>query len=133
MPTFIPLEVGVLIEASRSNVTAFSWATQGCSIEFLIPADGEKVLRVTFHQPCIARLLDEMALSTEDDDTPCEGLINDHLAYRVEDAAFAKAQSTAWKDAFGPVSHYQFITGWTCVDVLSAAQPVFEVVARPRS
>jgi hypothetical protein len=31
-----------------------------------------------------------------------------------------------------PVTHYQFVTGWACMDVLSAAPPVFAVVRRER-
>jgi len=71
-----------------------------------------------------------MPLSTEYDDTPNEGLISEHFAYRLEGAAFARLQSGAWKEVNAPVTHYQFVTGWACLDVLTAATPAFAVVRR---
>jgi hypothetical protein len=50
----------------------------------LLPDDDERALRVTFNEPCIIRILDEMALGTEKDG-PTEGLVPNHFAYRVED------------------------------------------------
>ena len=71
-----------------------------------------------------------MPLSTEEDDTTNEGLVSEHFAYRLEGAAFARLQSGAWKEVNAPVTHYQFVTGWACLDVLTAATPVFAVVRR---
>ncbi|UAK25687.1 hypothetical protein [Sphingomonas nostoxanthinifaciens] len=92
--------------------------------------DDEALLRVSFDRPCIVRLLDEMPLSTEEDETPNEGLVPEHFAYRLNGARFARLQSEAWKDVFGPVAHYQFVTGDTCMDVLSGGAPSFSVVDR---
>ncbi|CAX17162.1 protein of unknown function (plasmid) [Methylorubrum extorquens DM4] len=86
---------------------------------------------MSFDRPCIVRLLDEMSLSTEDDDAPSEGLIPENFAYRVEGAQFARIQSDAWKEIYKPVSHYLFVTGWGCMDVLSGGVPVFLLVDRP--
>ena len=94
------------------------------------PGEDDHLLRVTFAKACIVRLLDEMPLSTEDDDTPNEGLVSEHFAYRVEGAAFARMQPETWKSVFGPVTHYQFVTGWACMDVLSGAAPSFSIVAK---
>jgi len=71
-----------------------------------------------------------MPLSTEEDDTPNEGLVAEHFAYRLEGAAFVRLQSWAWKEVNAPVTHYQFVTGWTCLDVLTAATPAFAVIRR---
>ncbi len=95
-----------------------------------MPDDAAHLLRVSFDQPCIIRLLDEMPLSTEEDDTPNDGLVSEHFAYRVEGAAFARLQSSAWKEVSGPVTLYRFVTGWACMDVLSASFPLFTVVKR---
>ena len=75
-------------------------------------------------------MLDEMPLSTEEDDTPDEGLVPEHFAYSLEGAAFARLQSSAWKEVSGPVTHYQFVTNWACMDVITAAAPAFAVVPR---
>ncbi len=56
--------------------------------------------------------------TTEENDTPNEGLVSEHFAYWLEGAAFARLQSSTWKEVSGPVTHYQFVTGWACMDVL---------------
>lgn len=71
-----------------------------------------------------------MPLSTEENDTPNKGLVSEHFAYRLEGAAFARLQSDAWKKVDAPVTHYQFVTGWACLDVLTAGTPAFAVVRR---
>ena len=130
MPKYVPIDIGVPLQVSRSDLADFKWATDGITADFILPDDDAHLLRVSFDRPCIIRLLDEMPLSTEEDDTPNEGLVSEHFAYWLEGAAFARLQSAAWKEVSGPVNHYQFITGWTCMDVLSAATPSFAVVRR---
>ncbi|AOO84502.1 hypothetical protein BHK69_15320 [Bosea vaviloviae] len=129
MPRYEPLNTGVPLQASASDLIAFQWQTDGIAADFLLPGDDAHLLRVSFDRPCIVRLLDEMALSTEEDETANEGLVPEHFAYRLEGARFARVQSEAWK-ASGPTAHYQFVTGWGCMDVLSAGSPSFSVVAR---
>jgi len=74
-----------------------------------------------------------MPLSTEDDNGPHEGLVSEHFAYRVDGARFANEQSTVWRDIQSPVSHFRFVTGWGCVDILSHGEPRFAVVScKPR-
>ena len=128
MPKYEPIDTGVPLQASRSDLAHFAWSANGIEADFHIPDRAGCLLRVSFDKPCIIRLLDEMPLSTEIDDGPNEGLIGEHFAYRLRGAAFARSQSSAWQLATGPVSHFRFITGWTCMDVLSAAQPSFSVV-----
>lgn len=130
MPIHYPIDVGMPLQASRSDLVAFQWRTNGISADFLLPTDESRLLRVSFDCQCIVRLLDEMPLSTEEEDGPNEGLVADHFAYRIEGATFARTQSSAWKKTMGPVSHYQFVTGWGCMDVLSSAEPSFTLVAR---
>ncbi|MGH9647037.1 MAG: hypothetical protein ACRD4E_09500 [Bryobacteraceae bacterium] len=97
-----------------------------------MPGDDAHLLRVSFDKQCIVRILDEMPLSTEEDDTPNEGLVPEHFAYCLEGTAFARLQSRVWRELFKPVTHYQFVTGWACMDVLTAATPAFAVVQRSR-
>ena len=130
VPRYDPLDIGVPFKASRSDLVAFEWRIDGIVADFLLPGEDARRLRVAFDSPCIVRILDELPLSTEDDDTPNEGLAPDHFAYRLTGARFARLQSQAWKDVFGPVAHYQFVTGDTCLDVLSGGAPSFSVVRR---
>jgi hypothetical protein len=130
MPTYIPIETGVPLRAVASDLLAFVWKTDGIAADFKLPNDPAHVLRVSFDRPCIVRLSDEIAISTEEEDTPIDGLIPNHFAYRLEGARFSRFQSETWKDVFGPATHYQFVTGWGCMDVLSGGSPSFSIVAQ---
>jgi hypothetical protein len=132
MPRYSPIDPGVPLSASRSDLAALHWETNGIAADFLLPNDEAHLLRVSFDRQCIIRVLDEMPLSTEQDDTPNEGLVPEHFSYLLEGAAFARLQSWAWKEVNAPVKHYQFITGWACLDVLTSAAPVFAAVPRYR-
>ena len=127
MPRYEPINAGLSFQTSLSDLVAFHWETNGIRADFAIPTDDKHLLRVAFDRQCIVRILDEMALSTEADDTPSEGLVPEHFAYRIHGAAFSRAQSEAWKFGMESLAHYRFITGWSCLDVLSSAHPTFEV------
>jgi hypothetical protein len=130
MPRYSPIEIPVSLAASLSDLVEFRWNANGIVADFLISEDHERALRVTFNKQCIVRILDEMPLSTESDNGPRQGTIPNHFAYRVEGSTFVDAQSEAWKMVNSPVSHYRFVTGCACMDVLSSAQPVFAVIDR---
>jgi hypothetical protein len=127
LPRYFPIDAGATFDCVQSDLLAISWTTGSLSADFKLPGTEGRALRVRFNGPTIVRLLDEMPLSTEDG-TKNEGLISRHFAYRVENSTFADTQSWAWKTACHPVSHYEFITGAGCMDVLSNAEPTFEVV-----
>lgn len=130
MPTYVPIETGVPLRAVGSDLLAFEWKTDGIAADFKLPNDPAHALRVRFDRPCFVRLSDEMAISTEQEESPNEGLIPNHFAYRLEGARFSRFQSELWKDVFGPVTHYQIVTGWCCMDVLSGGLPSFSIVER---
>ena len=130
MSKYQPISVPVPLKASASELVDFRWGTTGVSADFIIPGDDAHLLRVAFDRQCIVRLLDEMPLSTEDDDGPTVGLVSENFAYIVEDAVFSRTQSDAWKIAVPSATHYRFITGWACMDVLSSSVPSFVLVAR---
>ena len=126
MPKYFPINAGLSFDCVRSDLLAISWKVNSLSADFILPDVEGHVLRVRFNGATIVRLLDEMPLSTEQG-TKNEGLVARHFAYRVENSTFADTQSEAWKHVFGPVCHYEFITGSGCMDVLSEAKPSFEV------
>ncbi len=127
MPTYQPIDAGLLFKASLSDLVAFQWGTNGIQADFAVPGDDRRLLSVKFDRQCIVRILDEMALSTEQDETPSEGLIPEHFAYRVHGAVFFRMQSGAWMSGMASLAHYRFVTGWACLDVVSPASPSFEV------
>lgn len=128
MPIYTPIETGIPMECVGSDLVAFDWSVRGIKADFILPHDESHLIRVSFDSECIVRILDEMPLSIEEDDSPSEGLVPNNFAYRLEGAAFARMQSSAWKELRGPVTHYQFVTGWACMDVLTAATPQFTLV-----
>lgn len=129
MPRYEPIDAGLSFQASLSDLVAFHWETNGIRADFAIPGDDQHLLRVKFDSSCIVRILDEMPISTEPDDGPAEGLVVEHFAYRIHDAAFFRMQSDGWKLSMGDPAHYRFITGWACLDVISPAVPSFELRA----
>jgi len=127
MPNYIPMEIPALIHSSQSDVLSFHWdKSRRITADFLIPDNDGHVLRLSFDRAEVVRLLDEMPISTEAD-TRNVGLVPDHLAYEVTGSAFWAQQSEALKLSLPAMKHYRFITGWTCIDVLSLAKPTFTV------
>lgn len=119
------------IDCVQSDLRELRWTDDTVVADFTIPGDEHNVLRVLFaNHSVIIRILDEMPLNTENEGAPKEGLVPHHFAYRVEGATFEKTQSETWKFTQHPATHYRFLTGWTCLDVLSAKEPVFQVVKR---
>ena len=96
MPTYKAIDIGVALRAVDSDLIAFEWKTNGITAVFILPDDDAHALRVSFDRPCIVRLSDEMAVSTEEEHTPNEGLVPNHFAYQLEGAHFSRSQSEAW-------------------------------------
>jgi hypothetical protein len=130
LPRYIPLEIEPDIKASLSDLLDFHWEVNAVRATFIIPENPNAALEVAFAGSCIVRLADEMPLSTEEDDSPNEGLVPNHFAYRVEGALFFRVQSETFKAVHPACAHYRFITGWTCLDVITGAEPRFKVVER---
>jgi hypothetical protein len=132
LPKYYPIKQPLEIKTSLSDLIALAWENGGTVADFIIPGDGEQALRVRFDKTHIVRILDEMPLSTESD-SKSEGLVSEHFAYFVEDSLFWKSQSEAFKIVFDKARHYRFITGWTCLDVISDAEPSISVIIPKRA
>jgi hypothetical protein len=124
MPRYFPIDTG--LDGIAGDLVRVDWTANHLSADFALA--GDRVVRVRFKGTTIVRLLDEMPLSTETDLSESEGLVPGGFAYRVEGATFAATQSQVWLDLHKPVSHFEFITGWGCMDVLCPHAPTFEVV-----
>jgi hypothetical protein len=129
LPKYQTLEQPLAIQTSGSNLLTLTWKGSGITADFIIPGECEKALRVHFKKTNIVRILDEFAISTEED-IRASGLVSEHFAYVVEDSLFWKSQSEAFKIVFNKVRHYRFITGWNCLDVISDVEPSMNVVMR---
>ena len=128
MPSFFPIDAGISFDCVRSDLLNVRWQVNEFSAEFALPDNDDHVIRVSFNGQTIVRILEEMPLSTENEPADVDGLVPNHFAYRVEGSTFAATQSGAWKQSVGDISHYEFVTGWGCLDVLSASEPRFEIV-----
>jgi len=133
MIVYEPIPLPVRIQASVSGLADFRWSSSGISADFWIPDDDAHLLRVIFDTPCIVRIVDEFALSTENPEGSFEGLVAENFAYLMRGDPFEAAQSEAWKFVIKANSHYRFITGWACLDVLAASAPSFEIIANHRA
>ena len=127
MPTFKPLDCGLSMRSSLSTLDRLVLRGRALEADFYIPEDANKRLRVAFPGVEITRTLDEMPLSTEEPEK-WVGLKAEHFAYEVEDAQFWRSQSAAFKIAVNNLKHYVFITGGTCLDVISRHPPTFSIV-----
>ena len=130
MPRYKPIAVDPEIQASLSDLLELKWRRNGLIADFRIPEIDGSALRVSFERVEILRVLDEMPLSTENESGANQGLVPEPFAYTVDDAAFWKSQSEALRSAIPHLRHFRFITGWACVDVISAHDPEFTVVSR---
>jgi hypothetical protein len=79
------------------------------------------------------RIIEEMPISMEPEETPNEGITPGHFAYVVEGAAFWNHQSEVFKLVFKAAKHYRFFTANYCLDVISPREPAFSVVAKSTS
>ncbi len=114
---------------SVSNLDSLQWKDSTVQADFTFRPDDRKLIRVICEDVEIFRVLDEMPLSTEND-TPNDGLVREHFAYRVEGARFFLSQSEALFLTVKSLHHYQFITGWTCLDIISKNQPIITIETR---
>jgi hypothetical protein len=130
VPKYRAIEQPVTIKSSYSDLVALTWLDRSIAADFIIPGDDQQVLRVHFDATHIVRILDEMPLSTENEDTRPEGLVPDHFAYIVEGSLFWKSQSDAFKTLFNKAQHYRFVTGWTCLDVISDVGPTMSAIQK---
>ena len=124
----IPIDAGITFDCVNSDLLGFDWRNR--TADFVIPDDDGHVLRIRFRGEVIVRMLDEMPLSIETDPATWDGLVPHHFAYRVQDGWSGGGQPEAWGDVLGlgPPTHYQFLTGFGCLDVLTHAEPEFTVV-----
>lgn len=130
MPTYFPIDAPIAFQCVTSDMRTLLWQEGGIVADFYIP-ERDNVLRVRFERVHVVRVLDEMPLSTENEPSPNEGLIPNHFAYRVEGALFWRSQSEALFATRPDARHYQFVTGWTCLDVISDQAPSLTVEATP--
>lgn len=129
MSHYFPIAAPAAFKCADSDMQSLLWQGRGIVAYFVIP-QSEDVLCVRFDRVHVIRVLDEMPLSTEEAG-PHEGLVSNHFAYRVEHSSFWKSQSPTLYATSPSATHYRFITGWACLDVIADAPPTMTVGAAP--
>ena len=112
--------------ADGADLLSFNW--QSGIAEFAIVGDSRTMVVSFPGCPVIVRMLDEFPMSTESDPKDWVGLIPHHFAYRVEGDPLYGAQSEAWRLVEGSPTHYRFMTGAGCLDVITCGEPHFALI-----
>lgn len=86
-------------------------------------AGQSRPLRVFFPNVDIFRVIDEMHLPLEEQGMKKEGHIPNHFAYRVYGSPFWAAQREVFETVLPGSTHYLFVTGGDCLDVISTEEP----------
>jgi hypothetical protein len=81
VPKYTPIELIHPIKAVASDLIQLRWEKYAFAADFIIPDDNSVALRVEFDRVDVIRLLEEMPISTEHEETPNEGTIANHFAY----------------------------------------------------
>jgi hypothetical protein len=90
MPKYSPIDIGVPLQASHSDLDALHCSTNGIAADVVLSNGEDHLRRISFHSQRIIRILDEMLLSTEEGATPNEGLVPSTLHNHLEGAASAR-------------------------------------------
>jgi hypothetical protein len=127
VPEYHLIEQPIAIKTSLSDLINLVLRGGALVADFSIPGDDQHALRVQFERVEIIRTLDEMPLSTEAEATPNNGLLSEHFAYLVDGALFWHQQSEAFRVVYSNARHFRFVTGSTCLDVISVVGPELSV------
>ena len=85
----------------------------------------DKHLRVFFPHVDIFRVIDDMHLPLEQHGREIVGHVPNHFAYRVEGSPFWAAQREVLEVVLPGSTHYLFVTGGDCLDVVTTEKPSF--------
>jgi hypothetical protein len=123
MPKYEPINVGVQFDTLLSGIHSIDWAPLASTLEFYIP-ESDNVLKIAVNGMAVIRVLDEFHVSTEDIPEDRHGMVPCHFAYEVSGHVLKDVQSVYLRENG---THYQFITGSGCADVISEQPPSFTV------
>ncbi|MEP9387399.1 hypothetical protein [Mesorhizobium sp. KR9-304] len=127
---YTAIESGFALACSGSDLLELHWRNNGIVADFIDPENDDRLWRVVFDDVDFIRVLDEFYLSTEEHPLDKEGLVPQNFAYLVEGSRFYRSQSDMLPTTLPKARHYRFVTGWTCLDVISMLEPKFEISAK---
>ncbi|WP_105371834.1 hypothetical protein [Neorhizobium huautlense] len=99
-------------------------------LEAYFTVSGEDhLLRVFFHHVDIFRVIDDVHLPLEEHGQKTVGHVPNYFAHRVEGSPFWAAQREVLAVVRPGSTHYRFVTGGNCLDVISPDEPSFSWVS----
>ncbi|MBP1848524.1 hypothetical protein J2046_006820 [Rhizobium petrolearium] len=127
MPSYVPMEIEPRFSALDLELARSLWTPAQSFVEYIC-AKTRSNLRIAFQKIEIMRIVDDLPLlDLEDEQT--SGILQHHFGYVVSDAAFWRANERTIERSVNPMTHYRFITGNSCVDIISSASPHTRVLA----
>lgn len=127
MPKYTALKASGEFSAFDLELSRSLWTTGTSFIEYTHQATNA-LLRVTFKKAEIIRIVDDLALLDEEDDST-EGVGPKFFGYSVVGAAFWKANAATIAKSEKPMTHYRFITLNSSVDIIASSAPHFRTLA----
>lgn len=130
---YIPIEVEPKVPCTGMDLydlrhTSFNDCGDQLVAYYSLPTDNDDMIRISFAHVDIIRVLDEVYISTEENEVEIKGLVRHHFAYQVENSRFWLAQSEFYRFHKPNAVNYRFVTGSACLDVLTTVEPHFSVV-----
>jgi hypothetical protein len=130
MPVYHPIDIGRTFDCVYSELLDFRWTPDSVVAYFHIPDDDEEVVRVEARgatSTLSVHILDDMVIG-EFETSPSEGHVPRHFAYRIVGSALDTSNTEILEQ-----THYQFVTGGTCLSLFVPArrQVRVEIVKRP--
>lgn len=121
LPRYIPLEVKPIASALDWDLARVLWAPVNLYAEFLLAPKNLR-LRINFPKVTVYRVIDDLEMLDSEYDANV-GIEYRHFGYQVEGAAFWRDNINHIKRVGSPQAHYRYITGNSCVDVISVYEP----------
>lgn len=85
--------------------------------------ESSQYVRVDFPHVEIVRVIDEVYIPLEEAAAKVVGHIAGHFAYRIVGSSFWAPQREAFQVYLPGSEHYLFVTGGSCLDVISRFEP----------
>lgn len=86
-------------------------------------AGESRLLRVFFPHVEIFRVIDEMHRPLEEQRMEKVGYVSNHFAYKIQGSPFWATQREVFEVVFPGSTHYLFVTGGDCLDVITREEP----------
>ncbi len=128
-----PLEFNLGAEATSADLARLEMAYHANSgakelKAFFSVGRQDKHLRVIFPDVDIFRVIDDMHRPMEEHGLQKVGHVSNHFAYTVQGSPFWEAQRETFKVLLPGSTHYLFVTGGDCLDVITREEPQFRWV-----